>query len=140
MKLIHAAVTIGSLAILCAGSVLASTPAPADAEVYIISPQDGDTVTNPVTIRFGLSGMGVAPAGVDKANTGHHHLLIDADAPPLDAPIPSDANHKHFGGGQTEVTLELSPGRHTLQLLLVDKMHIPHDPPVLSRKITIIVK
>jgi hypothetical protein len=84
--------------------------------------------------------MGVAPAGVDKANTGHHHLLIDTDVPPLEAPIPSDANHKHFGGGQTEVTLELPPGRHTLQLLLGDKMHIPHDPPVLSRKITIIVK
>lgn len=140
MKFSKAAIMMVTLAVLCAGFVFARTPAPGDAEVYIISPQDGDTVSNPVTIQFGLKGMGVAPAGVDKPNTGHHHLLIDADVPPLDAPIPADDNHRHFGGGQTEVTLDLPPGRHTLQLLLADKTHIPHDPPVLSRKITIIVK
>jgi len=140
MKLSKAVITIGVLTVLCAGSVLARTPAPGDAELYIISPQDGDTVTSPVTIRFGLKGMGVAPAGVDKPNTGHHHLLIDTDVPPLDAPVPNDANHKHFGGGQTEVTLDLAPGRHTLQLILGDIAHIPHDPPVMSRKITITVK
>ena len=140
MKFLKAAITMVTLAVGCAGSVYAGTMAPADAEVYIISPQDGDTVTNPVTIQFGLKGMGVAPAGVDKPNTGHHHLLIDADVPSLEAPIPADDNHRHFGGGQTEVTLELPPGKHTLQLLLGDKSHVPHDPPVLSRKITIIVK
>ena len=140
MKFLKAVIVMATLAMLCAGSVFAATAAPANAEVYIISPQDGDTVTNPVTIQFGLKGMGVAPAGVDKPNTGHHHLLIDTDVPALDAPIPADDNHRHFGGGQTEVTLELPPGKHTLQLLLGDKSHIPHDPPVLSRKITIIVK
>jgi hypothetical protein len=128
------------LAAFCAGAVLAATPASKDAEVYIISPADGDTVTSPVTIRFGLKGMGVAPAGVDKPNTGHHHLLIDTDAPPLELPVPADANHKHFGGGQTETEIELAPGRHTLQLIMGDKMHIPHSPPVISRKITITVK
>ncbi|MGD2140907.1 MAG: DUF4399 domain-containing protein [Burkholderiales bacterium] len=140
MKLLKAVLTIGALALLVNGSVFGRTPAPNDAELYIISPQDGDTVTSPVTVQFGLKGMGVAPAGVDKPNTGHHHLLIDTDVPPLDVPVPNDANHKHFGGGQTEVTLELPPGRHTLQLILGDKMHIPHDPPVISRKITITVK
>ena len=140
MKLLRAAITLGTVAIMAGSSAFAGTPAPADAEVYIISPQDGDTVTNPVTIQFGLKGMGVAPAGVDKPNTGHHHLLIDTDVPSLEVPVPADANHRHFGGGQTEVTLELPPGKHTLQLLLGDKAHIPHDPPVLSRKITIIVK
>ena len=140
MKLLKTAIAIGALAVLCTASVYARTPAPTDAELYIISPQDGDTVTSPVTIQFGLKGMGVAPAGVDKPNTGHHHLLIDTDVPSLDAPIPNDDNHKHFGGGQTEVTLELPPGRHTLQLILGDMAHIPHDPPVMSRKITITVK
>ncbi len=133
-------VIIGSMVVLGAATVFARTPAPGDAEVYIISPADGDTVTSPVTVKFGLKGMGVAPAGVDKPNTGHHHLLIDTDAPPLDAPVPNDANHKHFGGGQTETTIELAPGKHTLQLIMGDKLHIPHDPPVMSRKITITVK
>jgi len=97
-------------------------------------------VTNPVTVRFGLSGMGVAPAGVEKAKTGHHHLLIDAAIPDVNAPIPKDDNYRHFGGGQTEATIRLSPGQHTLQLLLGDHNHIPHNPPVMSRKITITVK
>lgn len=127
--------------LLMAGSAFARTPSPEGAEVYIITPGDGDTVTSPVTVKFGLKGMGVAPAGVEKSNTGHHHLLIDLTSPPaLDKPLPADANHKHFGGGQTEVTIELSPGKHTLQLIMGDNAHIPHDPPVMSEKITITVK
>ena len=110
------------------------------AEVYFIEPHDGATVSNPVKVVFGLKGMGVAPAGIDKENTGHHHLLIDTDLPDLKAPIPADDNHKHFGGGQTETEIELAPGEHTLQLLLGNFSHIPHDPPVMSEKITITVK
>jgi hypothetical protein len=92
-------------------------------------------------VVFGLKGMGVAPAGMEKANTGHHHLLIDLEAPPaLDKPLPADEQHKHFGGGQTEVTIELTPGQHTLQLLLADHNHIPHDPPVMSEVIRIVVE
>ena len=122
-------------------NVLATTAAPEAAQAYIISPQNGETVTSPVTVRFGLSGMGVAPAGVDKANTGHHHLLIDLDtAPAMDSAIAADEQHRHFGGGQTETQLTLSPGQHTLQLLLGDKNHIPHDAPVLSEKITVTVE
>jgi hypothetical protein len=90
-------------------------------------------------VRMGLSGAGIAPAAVDVPNTGHHHLLIDTDLPPLDQPIPSDKNHLHFGGGQTEAHIELPPGRHTLQLLLGDSKHVPTNPPLYSKKITIIV-
>ena len=110
---------------------------PAGAQVYLISPADGETVTSPVIVRFGLDGMGVAPAGVAMQATGHHHLLIDVDPPSPDLPIPKNDHYRHFGNGQTEVTLELSPGKHTLQLMLGDHMHVPHDPPVVSRKITI---
>ena len=120
---------------------LPRTPAPAGAKVYFISPAADAVVSNPVTVRFGLSGMGVAPAGMVKENTGHHHLLVDVETlPAMDLPLPNDANHRHFGGGQTEITLELTPGKHTLQLLLGDANHIPHDPPVLSDKISIEVK
>jgi hypothetical protein len=119
----------------------AGTPSPAGASAYIISPADGETVKSPLKVRFGLSGMGVAPAGIEKPNTGHHHLLIDLDdAPPMSKPLPSDANRRHFGGGQTEVTLELPAGKHTLQLLLGDQNHVPHDPPVMSQQITITVE
>ena len=116
------------------------TPSPKGAEVYFIAPADGATLTSPVTVKFGLKGMGVAPAGIAFEGTGHHHLIIDADLPPLDAPIPADANHVHFGKGQTETTIELEPGKHTLQLLLGDQTHTPHDPAVASKKITITVK
>jgi len=133
-------VAASTLAVLGASPVIAKTPAPKDAEVYIISPSDGDTVSSPVTVKFGLKGMGVAPAGVNKPDTGHHHLIIDAGLPALDAPIPASANYKHFGGGQTETSIELAPGKHTLQLIMGDLMHVPHDPPVMSRKITITVK
>ena len=99
-----------------------------------MSPADGATVTSPVTVRFGLEEMGVAPAGVDKINTGHHHLLIDvAEMPPLDMPLPTTDQIRHFGGGQTEVQLDLEPGEHTLQLVLGDYLHIPHDPPLMVR-------
>jgi hypothetical protein len=131
------AVTLGWTAVVSAADV---TPAPEGAKVYIISPNDGEEVSNPVTVRFGLSGMGVAPAGTQAPNTGHHHLIIDSDLPALDKPVPKDERHIHFGGGQTEVTLELSQGRHTLQLLLGDHLHIPHVPPVVSEKITITVR
>ena len=109
-------------------------------ELYFISPTDGDTLKSPVQVRFGLKNMGVAPAGVDKANTGHHHLIIDSELPGMDRPIPNDANHRHFGGGQTEASIELAPGKHTLQLLLGDFSHIPHKPPVVSEIITITVE
>lgn len=130
------------LAVTLLAPLLASarTPAPPDAELYFISPTDGVTVTSPVTVRFGLRGMGVAPAGTQKDATGHHHLLIDTDLPPLDQPVPTDDHHKHFGAGQTETTLTLEPGTHTLQLLLGDFAHIPHEPPVMSPKITITVE
>ena len=127
--------------VLLASNVWATTPAPQGTAVYIISPQDGETVQNPVTVRFGLSGMGVAPAGIDKPNTGHHHLLVDlTELPAMDAPIPADEQHRHFGGGQTEAAITLSPGQHTLQLLLGDMSHIPHNEPVLSEKITVLVE
>jgi hypothetical protein len=116
------------------------TPSPAGAEVYIIAPKDGAKVHAPVLVQFGLKGMGIAPAGVKFDNTGHHHLLIDTDPPAdLSAPLPATDKIVHFGKGQTETTLNLAPGKHTLQLLLADQSHIPHNPPVLSQKISITV-
>jgi len=121
---------------------LAQTAAPPNAAVYFISPKDGDTVTSPFKVQFGLSGMGVAPAGVEKPNTGHHHLIIDATLSPeeLKEPIASDAKHLHFGGGQTETMVTLPPGQHTLQLVLGDWTHIPFNPPIMSPVITVTVK
>ncbi|MEM9470920.1 MAG: DUF4399 domain-containing protein [Pseudomonadota bacterium] len=118
------------------------TPAPEGASVYFINIKDGDTLTNPVTIQFGLKGMGVAPAGTEKEHTGHHHLIINEsiEGEELNEPIPADDQHIHFGGGQTEKTLELPAGTHTLQLVLGDWSHIPHNPPVMSEKITVTVK
>ena len=115
------------------------TPSAPNASVYIISPQQGEVVTSPVTVKFGLQGMGVAPAGVEKAKTGHHHLLIDTTMTSLDQPIGKDAQHRHFGGGQTQAQIELAPGKHTLQLVLGDHKHIPHNPPVVSEVVTITV-
>lgn len=109
-------------------------------EVYFIEPADGAVVENPVRVVFGLRGMGVAPAGIEYENTGHHHVLIDVDElPPPGQPIPADDQHVHFGGGQTEATLELEPGTHTLQLLVGDHLHRPSDPPLASERITITV-
>ena len=118
--------------------VLPKTPSPKGAKAYIISPKDGDTVKSPVRVLFGLAGMGVAPAGVDIPDTGHHHLIIDLDElPSLEVPLPATENVVHFGKGQTEVEIELTKGEHTLQLLLGDFRHIPHDPPIFSKKITV---
>lgn len=112
-----------------------------ETSLYFITPQDGDVVSGEFTIKFGLRGMGVAPAGFQMPGTGHHHLLIDLDAlPPMDASLPQTEQVRHFGAGQTETSLSLSPGTHTLQLLLGDYAHIPHDPPVISKKITITVE
>ena len=116
-----------------------STP-PAEARVYIISPANGEEVSSPVLVRFGLSGMGVAPAGIANPKTGHHHLLSDTELPNLDAPIPADEQHLHFGGGQTETLLELPPGQHQLRLILADHIHMPHSPPVVSERISIVVR
>lgn len=116
------------------------SPSPDGAEVFITAPKDGEEVTNPVLVQFGIKGMDVAKAGTQTPNTGHHHLLIDAELPALDQPIAKDANHLHFGGGQTETTLTLTPGKHTLQLLLGDGNHVPHHPAVVSKVITITVK
>ncbi len=110
------------------------------AAVYFISPQDGDTVSSPVHVVFGLAGMGIAPAGVEKENTGHHHLLIDVDEVAFDMPLAMDDRHRHFGNGQTEAMIELPPGEHSLQLLLADHYHIPHKPVVISKKIKVTVK
>lgn len=138
------ALVFGLATVGWAGGETASNP---DAKVYFVNLEDGATVTSPVTVVFGLSGMGVAPAGTDKANTGHHHLLIDR--PPLGEGeegayelsygLPADENHLHFGGGQTETQLELSPGAHTLQLVLGDMGHVPHSTPIVSEVITITV-
>lgn len=110
-----------------------------DTVLYFISPTDGAVVRSPIHVQFGLSGMGVAPAGVEKDGTGHHHLLINMPLPPLDENIIADENHIHFGGGQTETYIELPPGKHTLQLLLGDQNHLPHKPAVFSKQITITV-
>jgi hypothetical protein len=116
------------------------TAAPAEAEAYIQAPADGAEVRSPFVVRFGLRGMGVAPAGIVFDNTGHHHLLIDVDTlPPDGLPLPATDNIVHFGRGNTETELTLAPGEHTLQLVLGDAAHVPHDPPVRSQKITITV-
>ena len=127
---------------LAATVASAETPSPPGAAVYFINLKDGDTVTSPFKIQFGLTGMGVAPAGSQTPNTGHHHLLIDTQlsAEQMKQPIPVDAQHRHFGGGQTEVVLTLPPGPHTLQLVLGDGAHMPHEPPVVSPVINITVK
>ncbi len=126
-------------------SEIASNPlisqAPADANVYIISPADGEVVGTTFSVKFGLSGMGIAPAGIDMENTGHHHILINLDEmPDMSMPLPTSDNVKHFGAGQTETTLTLPAGTHTLQLLLGNHLHVPHQTPVMSQKITITVK
>ncbi|MEA2859037.1 MAG: hypothetical protein QOC72_1076 [Methylobacteriaceae bacterium] len=112
---------------------------PPGAKVYLVYPKNGGVVAPESVVRFGLVGMGVAPAGFEKANTGHHHLLIDAPLPAMDEPIPNDFNHLHFGLGQTEAKVKLPLGTHTLQLLLADENHVPHDPPIMSQPIKVLV-
>ncbi|HLW74708.1 MAG TPA: DUF4399 domain-containing protein [Gammaproteobacteria bacterium] len=138
-----------TLLLVVAGAVAAPTAphaaavrsaAPAGASAYFIAPHDGDVITGPVTVVMGLKGMGIAPAGVQHENTGHFHLIVDADLPPADMPIPKDEQHLHFGGGQTQTVLTLKPGKHSLQILMGDYAHMSFDPPVASDKITITVK
>ena len=137
--------TLAAIALLVvlgglAAAQMPKTKAPENATAYIQSPKDGESVSSPFSVRFGRKGMGIAPAGVTNPNTGHHHLLIDVDKPNLDGAMPVTDNIKHFGGGQTETELTLPPGKHTLQLVLGDALHIPHEKPVMSPKITITVK
>jgi hypothetical protein len=128
-------------ALSISGTAAAREPSPAGAEVYIVSPKDGARVKSPVTVVFGLKGMGIAPAGIKFDNTGHHHLLVDSDVPAdLSQPLAANDHSVHFGKGQTETSLTLAPGKHTLQLVLGDSLHIPHDPAVISKKITITVE
>ena len=130
----------GGVFALAASLSQAREPSPAGAEVYIVSPKDGAKVKSPVTVVFGLKGMGIAPAGIKFDNTGHHHLVIDGDAPAdLSQPIPANEKSVHFGKGQTETSLTLAPGKHTLLLVLGDSLHVPHEPAVISKKITITV-
>jgi hypothetical protein len=133
---------LAAIAALAGPALAGNTPAPDGATVYIIAPADGATVASPVLVQFGLRGAGVAPAGVEAPGTGHHHLLVNAELTEdmLAAPLPADDNHRHFGGGQTEATLDLAPGEYTLRLVLADHNHVPHDPPVVSEPITIKVE
>ena len=139
MKVLVAAAVV---LLSAAGPVAAGerTPSQEGARLYFISPADGESLSGPVTVRFGLKGMGVAPAGVEREGTGHHHLILDAPLPDPDAPVPKDGNYRHFGAGQTEAKLTLPPGQHSLQLLLGDHNHIPHEPAVVSSRITITVR
>lgn len=143
MKLLAGLITM-TLALAACGpeapEAAKRTASPAGARVFIIEPRNGAEVTSPVAMKFGIEGMEVQPAGTDKQHSGHHHVLIDTPLPDLANPIPADDNHKHFGKAQTDTSLELKPGKHTLQLLLGDANHIPHDPPVQSDVITITVK
>jgi hypothetical protein len=116
------------------------TAAPDGARVFFITPADGDTVSGPFTVEFGIEGMQVVRAGDDTPDSGHHHLLVDAELPDLGLPVPADSNHIHFGDASTSTELDLPAGQHTLQLLLGDHLHIPHDPPVVSERITITVE
>ncbi|MEZ5930706.1 MAG: DUF4399 domain-containing protein [Alphaproteobacteria bacterium] len=136
--------SLAALMLLPLAAQAGDTPAPKDAYLYIGWPNDGEILNTgngkPFRVWFGLRNMGVAPAEVDVPNTGHHHLLIDTDLPPLDEPIPADDNHVHFGRGQTQTQIVLPPGQHTLQLIMGDYAHMPHNPPVVSKKITITVR
>lgn len=139
---------LSSVFVLLAGFGIAQAQMPARSvaapgtEVYVIAPADGATVKNPVVVRFGLKGMGIAPAGILMEGTGHHHLFVDSDLPTdMSKPIGMvDNKIIHYGKGQTEATLTLSPGKHTLQLVFADYLHVPHAEPVVSKKITITVK
>lgn len=139
-------IVFGAVALAClglSGAAMAESRWPATARIYFIEPANGAVVHGTVMVKFGLSGMGSAPAGVDQPNTGHRHLLIDTDAPKgaaLNQPLPMNAHVRHLGGGQTETALDLPPGKHSLQLIMVDAMHVPHDPPLESEKIEIEVK
>lgn len=141
MRLLISAIAL--VALVAGAAAVSAGPTKRDpaAELYIGWPNNGEVIKKrQIRVWFGLRNMGVAPAGVDTPNTGHHHLLIDVDLPAFDEPIPSDEHHLHFGKGQTETVIELAPGKHTLQLIMGDKDHVPLDPPLYSKKITITVK
>ena len=143
MKKVFSKILVATAAIAMSSLLVAQqaekTPAPVEAQLYIVSPQNGAVVSQTFNVVFGLQGMGVAPAGVQTNNTGHHHLLVDgATLPDLNAPLGAAVTH--FGGGQTQTTLTLTPGQHTLQLILGDYVHTPHNPPVISEKITVTVQ
>ena len=141
VQMIERALLLGALALLPTAAVSQGLPTPKDAYLYIISPKDGATISGPFWCLFGLRGMGITHAGDQFPNSGHHHLLVDVDEPlnPSE-PIPHDKKHLHYGSGQTAALIQLSPGKHTLQLVLGDAKHFPFDPPLLSKKITITVK
>ncbi|MFQ5559398.1 MAG: DUF4399 domain-containing protein [Nitrospinota bacterium] len=134
--------TLLILGVLLASQPVFATPSPEGAAVYIISPSQGEVVSNPVTVKFGLVGMGVAPAGMKKPNTGHHHLVVDIPGwtPSTKKQLPKGELVRHYGGGQTQTTLDLGPGKHTLQILFGDSNHTLHDKPVISERITIFVR
>ena len=140
MRPLIAAVLAATLLGACGDSGPKGTPSAPDGKVFFIEPKNGAEATSPVALKFGIEGMEVAPAGTEKQHSGHHHVLIDTKLTDYHSPVPADDNHKHFGKGQTETALELKPGQHTLQLVLGDHNHIPHDPPVQSEVITITVK
>ena len=141
MKLLGLMVFMTSITHTALVTAIETSPSPSNAEVYFITPKDGDTVSTKFIIQFGLKNMGVAPAGIVVKNTGHHHLLVNVkQLPPLGEPLPNNANVRHFGAGQTEVILDIPRGKHTLQLLLGNHAHVPHEPPVISEKITITVE
>ena len=139
-------VAVAALVALVAGGIATASaqdfrsPAPAGAKVYFIEPKDGAEIAGPITVKMGLVGMGVAPAGVEKKDTGHHHIFVDDKLTDLMGPMPADDKHRHFGAGQTETVITLAPGKHTLQLVLGDHNHIPHNAAVVSEVITITVK
>jgi hypothetical protein len=136
-----ASLLLGASMLASAADSIPRTPAPKGAEVFIVSPEDGAKVDQTFKVKFGVKDIALAPAGDQTKNTGHHHLLIDVDKLPAEtAPIPMDANHMHFGKAQTEAEVKLAPGKHTLQLELGDKNHVPFDPPIVSKKITVTVK
>lgn len=140
MNIIKASIALAAF-VIGATAMAGESPAPKNAYLYIGWPNDGEVIrNNNFRVWFGLRNMGVAPAGVEKPMTGHHHLIIDSPLPPMDEEIPADNNHLHFGKGQTETRITLEPGTHTLQLVLGDHNHVPHNPPVVSRKITITVE
>ena len=125
--------------LLIISTIFATFSICANPKVYFINLEDGDRLESPFLIQFGLSGMGIAPAGTDRANTGHHHLLINVNEIDLSKPIPSSSSHIHFGGGQTESLIDLMPGDYSMQLVLGDMTHTPHNPPIISQRINITV-
>ena len=137
-KSLVAVATILLVGLTVQAQQLSKSAASEGARVYISSPSNGSVVPSTFTVEFGLAGMGVAPAGIERAGTGHHHLLVDGvSLPDLDAPLTDSVTH--FGGGQTQTRLTLTPGEHTLQLIFADHLHLPHEPPVVSELVTITV-